>query len=132
MKPAGSRIQRDGNLVETSPVTQIGAAEFDERGERPRRKVEILERFTCLYRLFAESPESLSGSGELRAEVEQLLSTLGRRVRAEMPGGRAPLEGVAAGLDEHGALLIDHDGGRTAVSAADVVHLRPIEEGDRA
>ncbi|MBB4659774.1 TonB-dependent receptor domain-containing protein [Parvularcula dongshanensis] len=28
----GSRIQRDGNLVETSPVTQIGAAEFDERG----------------------------------------------------------------------------------------------------
>lgn len=112
-----------------------GAASVRGEGSEASRGdllVEILERFTCLYRLFAESPESLSGSGELRAEVEQLLSTLGRRVRAEMPGGRAPLEGVAAGLDEHGALLIDHDGGRTAVSAADVVHLRPIEEGDRA
>lgn len=112
-----------------------GAASVRGEGSEASRGdllVEILERFTCLYRLFAESPESLSGPGELREEVEQLLSTLGRRVRAEMPGGRAPLEGVAAGLDEHGALLIDHDGGRTAVAAADVVHLRPIEEGDRA
>lgn len=112
-----------------------GAASVRGEGSEASRGdllVEILERFTCLYRLFAESPESLSGSGELRAEVQQLLSTLGRRVRAEMPGERAPLEGVAVGLDERGALLIDHDGGRTAVSAADVVHLRPIEEGDRS
>ena len=73
------------------------------------------------------SERSARYRAEARYEVE-----LGRRVRAELPGGQAALEGVAVGLDERGALLIDHDGGRTAVSAADVVHLRPIEEGDRA
>ena len=116
-------------------VAPEGAASVRGEGSEASRGdllVEIAERFTALYRLFAESPESLTGPGELRAAVEQLLSTLGRRVRAELPGGQAALEGVAVGLDERGALLIDHDGGRTAVSAADVVHLRPIEEGDRA
>lgn len=116
-------------------VAPDGAASVRGEGSEASRGdllVEIAERFTALYRLFAESPESLTGPGEVRAAVEQLLSTLGRRVRAELPGGQAPLEGVAVGLDERGALLIDHDGGRTAVSAADVVHLRPIEEGDRA
>ena len=66
------------------------------------------------------------------ASTSDLLHHVRACNNAELPGGQAPLEGVAVGLDERGALLIDHDGGRTAVSAADVVHLRPIEEGDRA
>jgi len=51
--------------------------------------------------------------------------TLGQEVRAHLPGG-AQLQGRATGLDAHGALLIiDGDGVRQTVNAADVVHLRP-------
>ena len=59
----------------------------------------------------------------LRARMD----TLGRQVRAELPDG-AFLTGRAVGLDRHGALLVvDGQGERHAVHAADVVHLRPVE-----
>ncbi|ARQ72233.1 biotin--[acetyl-CoA-carboxylase] ligase [Streptomyces marincola] len=52
-------------------------------------------------------------------------STLGRRVRAELPGG-GELRGVAAALDAEGRLVIEgDDGGRHEVAAADIIHLRP-------
>ena len=112
-------------------VAPEGAASVRGEGSEASRGdllVEIAERFTALYRLFAESPESLTGPGELRAAVEQLLSTLGRRVRAELPGGGV-LEGTAVGLGPGGTLRVKHvtpDRGtiETEVSAGDVAHLR--------
>ncbi|MBC9717734.1 biotin--[acetyl-CoA-carboxylase] ligase [Streptomyces sp. TRM66268-LWL] len=51
-------------------------------------------------------------------------ATLGRRVRAELPGERT-LVGEAVALDGDGRLVIAVDGGgREAVGAGDVVHLR--------
>ncbi|MEU8519540.1 biotin--[acetyl-CoA-carboxylase] ligase [Streptomyces sp. NBC_01216] len=51
-------------------------------------------------------------------------ATLGRRVRAELPGERK-LEGVAVALDGDGRLVVDTEGGGTeAVSAGDIVHVR--------
>ena len=47
-------------------------------------------------------------------------STLGRRVRVEMPDGTA-VEGTAEAVDEGGRLVVDG----TAYGAGDVVHLRP-------
>lgn len=57
-------------------------------------------------------------------------STVGRRVRAILPGDRE-VTGQALGVDEQGRLRIDTDlspggGGVVAVSAGDIVHLRPI------
>ncbi|MCX5171142.1 biotin--[acetyl-CoA-carboxylase] ligase [Streptomyces antibioticus] len=52
-------------------------------------------------------------------------ATLGRSVRAELPGGRA-LVGEAVAVDGDGRLVIaTADGVREPVGAGDVVHLRP-------
>ena len=60
----------------------------------------------------------------LRGRVTARLTTLGRDVRAEMPGG-GELTGRAVALAETGALVIvDGQGAPHTVHAADVVHLR--------
>ncbi|MFT4286886.1 biotin--[acetyl-CoA-carboxylase] ligase [Nocardioides sp.] len=62
-----------------------------------------------------------------RAAYRELSVTLGRRVRAELPGGGA-LEGLALDIDATGRLLVETDVGVRAVGAGDVVHLRPVAE----
>ncbi|MFJ3926565.1 biotin--[acetyl-CoA-carboxylase] ligase [Streptomyces sp. NPDC090022] len=53
-------------------------------------------------------------------------STLGRHVRAELPGGRE-LTGTAEAVDSDGRLVVrTAEGEREAVAAGDVVHLRPV------
>ncbi|MER5809454.1 biotin--[acetyl-CoA-carboxylase] ligase [Streptomyces sp. NPDC002033] len=53
-------------------------------------------------------------------------ATLGRHVRAELPGGRT-LTGTAEALDADGRLVIrTPEGEREAVGAGDVVHLRSV------
>lgn len=49
-------------------------------------------------------------------------TTLGRRVRVSTPAG--PREGRAVEVDRTGALVLDTDDGRVAVSAGDVEHVR--------
>jgi BirA family biotin operon repressor/biotin-[acetyl-CoA-carboxylase] ligase len=79
-----------------------------------------LERSYLTWSQFLGDPER---SG-LRAEYTRLCATLGRRVRVELPGGRA-LDGLAAGVDADGRLLVsvppDAD---LPVAAGDIVHLR--------
>jgi BirA family biotin operon repressor/biotin-[acetyl-CoA-carboxylase] ligase len=53
-----------------------------------------------------------------------LSSTLGRTVRAELPGGGV-LEGVAVDVGAAGQLLVDNADGRHVLAAGDVLHLRP-------
>ncbi|MEF9884994.1 biotin--[acetyl-CoA-carboxylase] ligase [Streptomyces sp. P9-A4] len=60
----------------------------------------------------------------LRAAYAAGCATLGRRIRAELPGERM-LEGEAVALDGDGRLVVDTEGGGTeAVGAGDIVHLR--------
>ncbi|MYS21654.1 BirA family transcriptional regulator, biotin operon repressor / biotin-[acetyl-CoA-carboxylase] ligase [Streptomyces sp. DvalAA-14] len=54
-------------------------------------------------------------------------ATLGRQVRAELPGGRE-VSGTAVAVDGDGRLVIAGPGGEEAVGAGDVVHLRPAGE----
>ena len=64
-------------------------------------------------------------SGALRhANLILNSATLGQSVRAELPGGREVV-GQATDIDAGGALVIDSADGVVAVSAGDVVHLRP-------
>lgn len=69
-----------------------------------------------------------AGASGLRDAYTQACATIGREVRAELPGGRT-VTGVARGVDATGALLVEStaDGATTttAVGAGDVVHLRP-------
>jgi len=51
-------------------------------------------------------------------------ATIGREVRVELPGGRT-VTGVATGVDAHGHLLVRDGGAERAVSAGEVVHVRP-------
>jgi BirA family biotin operon repressor/biotin-[acetyl-CoA-carboxylase] ligase len=53
-------------------------------------------------------------------------STLGRQVRAELPGGEQ-LSGTAVAVDGDGRLVIAGPHGERPVGAGDVVHLRPAE-----
>ena len=70
-----------------------------------------------LDRWFATPPEGVL------ERWRALSSTLGRRVRAELPGG--VVEGIATDVDPDGALLVD--GAR--IAAGDVIHLRPVRPG---
>jgi BirA family biotin operon repressor/biotin-[acetyl-CoA-carboxylase] ligase len=64
------------------------------------------------------------GTQALLAAYRVACSTLGREVRAELPG--ETLLGRAADVTREGHLVVDTDDGRRTVSAGDVVHLRPV------
>lgn len=63
-------------------------------------------------------------SSGLHAAVTARCATLGRPVRVSMPAGRL-LEGTATAIDAEGRLLVESDGVEHAISAGDVVHVRP-------
>jgi BirA family transcriptional regulator, biotin operon repressor / biotin---[acetyl-CoA-carboxylase] ligase len=72
----------------------------------------------------AKRYDGLRAGGSIRDEYARWCGTLGRPIRAELPGDRT-LAGTAAGVDEYGRLLVETPDGETAaISAGDVVHLR--------
>ncbi len=79
---------------------------------------------TALLTAFARRFTSWRADGwavdELAPAYRDYCSTLGARVRAELPGGRART-GIARDIDASGRLLVDDE----PVAAADVTHLRP-------
>jgi BirA family biotin operon repressor/biotin-[acetyl-CoA-carboxylase] ligase len=89
----------------------------------------FLRTFADHYRAFCDvdgdAAADWNGGPSLHERVTARTATVGQDVRAELPGG-ASLSGRALGLDTSGALIVrDDDGERHAVSAGDVVHLRP-------
>jgi BirA family biotin operon repressor/biotin-[acetyl-CoA-carboxylase] ligase len=83
----------------------------------------ILEGFERWYRAWQQAGGDPDRSG-LRPEYTRLSATIGRAVRAELPGGQA-LSGPAVGVDSDGRLLVLlSSGSEVAVAAGDVVHLR--------
>jgi len=63
-----------------------------------------------------------AGRGRQAAEFERAGSTVGTRVRVELPG--ESFEGTAVGLTEEGHLVVEVGGELRTVIAGDVVHLR--------
>jgi BirA family transcriptional regulator, biotin operon repressor / biotin---[acetyl-CoA-carboxylase] ligase len=90
---------------------------------RQRLLAEILRELERHYVAFRDNPDP-EATG-LLGEYRTLCVTLGRQVRAELPGGRV-LTGEATGVDAAGRLLITPPGAAAPVpvSAGDVVHLR--------
>jgi BirA family biotin operon repressor/biotin-[acetyl-CoA-carboxylase] ligase len=62
--------------------------------------------------------------GGLRGKYRALCVTLGRDVRVELPA-EDTIDGTARDIDAAGRLLVWTAGGERAVSAGDVVHVRP-------
>jgi BirA family transcriptional regulator, biotin operon repressor / biotin---[acetyl-CoA-carboxylase] ligase len=83
----------------------------------------ILAAFERRYQAWVQADGDAERSG-LRAEYTGLCATLGRRVRAELPGGQL-LSGLAVGVDPDGRLLVRvSPDSAVPVAAGDVVHLR--------
>lgn len=64
---------------------------------------------------------------QLIADYRARSVTIGSEVRAVLPGGRE-LVGTADDIDREGRLVIDSGGKSVAVSAGDIVHLRPRDK----
>lgn len=84
----------------------------------------ILDEFGNSLDAWCAAAGNVQVSG-LRAEYLQECSTVGSRVRVQLPGGRVVI-GTAVDVDVDGAIVVETaSGGRTRFSAGDVVHLRP-------
>ena len=88
-----------------------------------------LSRFATLYRSFCNADgdpgAGMAGGPSLHKRVEHLLTTLGKQVRAQLPGDHEII-GHATRLDDYGSLMVVDSGGHEhVVTAGDVVHLRP-------
>lgn len=67
----------------------------------------------------------------IRDDYRAALSTLGRRVRVELPGGTVAV-GTAQDVDDTGRLVVTLDNGsRDVYDVGDVVHLRTVTDGGR-
>jgi BirA family transcriptional regulator, biotin operon repressor / biotin---[acetyl-CoA-carboxylase] ligase len=107
-----------GALAATS-LRLEGAASLDRTALLAEILAGLERRYQAWCRVFGDPERS-----GLRAEYTGLCATLGRRVRVELPGGRL-LDGLAAGLDADGRLLVSvPPDAYLPVAAGDIVHLR--------
>lgn len=114
---AGTNVHQDRDALPVSHAASVRTA--GGHADREALLAAYLEEFAPLYRRLKDG--GVDAVPALRAEVEPMVSTLGRRVRAELPGG-ALREGIAVGLGPGGELRLDAG---DPISAADVHHLRP-------
>ncbi|MEU2506649.1 biotin--[acetyl-CoA-carboxylase] ligase [Streptomyces sp. NPDC007863] len=83
----------------------------------------VLRSLADWYGAWVRADGDPEASGVLAAYTADC-ATLGRRIRADLPGERM-LEGEALSLDGDGRLVVATEGGGTeAVGAGDIVHLR--------
>jgi len=117
-EPAEFPAPRPGALPATS-LRAAGATALD----REELLLATLEGFERWYRAWQQAGGDPDRSG-LRPGYTRLSATIGRSVRAELPGGQV-LSGPAVGVDSDGRLLVRvSPGSEVAVAAGDVVHLR--------
>ncbi|WP_217183465.1 biotin--[acetyl-CoA-carboxylase] ligase [Streptomyces sp. AC495_CC817] len=88
-----------------------------------RLLADYLRRLDSLLEALVSSGDAVSSG--LHDAVTRRCATVGLPVRVMLPGDRT-LEGVATGVDHDGLLVVDVDGASHAVSAGDVVHVRPV------
>jgi BirA family transcriptional regulator, biotin operon repressor / biotin---[acetyl-CoA-carboxylase] ligase len=107
------------NLTQTELPDDLGATATSvtlETGRAPERDV-LLD--AVLERLDARLDASADA---IRSDYRARLSTIDRQVQVELDD--RVITGRARDVDDDGRLLIEHDGGVTALSVGDVVHLR--------
>jgi BirA family biotin operon repressor/biotin-[acetyl-CoA-carboxylase] ligase len=83
---------------------------------------DVLAALGARYREWTAAGGDAVASG-LAAAYQRACGTLGRQVRAELPGGRV-LTGLATGIGAAGQLVLRTGDGMQGISAGDVIHLR--------
>jgi BirA family biotin operon repressor/biotin-[acetyl-CoA-carboxylase] ligase len=107
----------------TGPAADGGAP-----GLRERLLAGLLDELGRRYLAWRDqaSPGDADACG-LRQEYARRCATLGREVTVTMPGTE-PVTGTATGVDRTGRLEVRTARGLIAVTAGDVVHVRPADE----
>ncbi|WAJ34034.1 biotin--[acetyl-CoA-carboxylase] ligase [Arthrobacter sp. FX8] len=111
------------------PTATSVALEGARTTDRTALLKSYLSHFAVLYRSFCNADgdpaAGMAGGPSLHKRVEAVMVTLGKQVRAQLPGDHEII-GHASRLDDYGSLLVvDRDSREHVVTAGDVVHLRP-------
>ncbi|MEU7565182.1 biotin--[acetyl-CoA-carboxylase] ligase [Streptomyces fradiae] len=116
-------LRADELPVPTAGSLALADAVCTDRDPLLRAVLRSLEEWYGRWTAASGDPDA---SG-LQAAYAAGCATLGRAVRAELPGDRT-LTGRAAAIDGEGRLVVAlPEGGREAVGAGDIVHLRPAD-----
>jgi BirA family biotin operon repressor/biotin-[acetyl-CoA-carboxylase] ligase len=121
-------IEREELPTETSTSLLLNGADLtgDSAGDKLADAVlsAFLRELKAVYRRFLERGADPEVSGVL-ADLLALCSTIGQRVKVQLPGGTA-LVGEAIDVDRSGRLMVRDvsNGVVQAVAAGDVTHLR--------
>ncbi len=115
-------LTEDELPVPTAGSLALAKATVTDREPLLKAVLRSLEEWYGRWRDAAGDP----GDSGLQETYAAGCATLGRHVRADLPGGRE-LTGTAEALDTDGHLVIrTGEGERVAVGAGDVVHLRQV------
>lgn len=113
-------LRTDELPVPAAASLALAGAKGTDRDPLLRAVLRSLDDWYRAWRAVGGDPEQ----SRLQQTYAAGCATLGRTVRAELPGGRE-LAGTAVAVDGDGRLVIAGPDGEQAVGAGDVVHLRP-------
>lgn len=113
-------LRREELPVPTATSLALEGAACTDRDPLLRAVLREIERH---YRDWTAADGDADAAG-LRSAYLAASATVGREVRVELPSDRV-LTGVATGVDASGCLLVRAGGEERAVSAGEVVHVRP-------
>ena len=113
-------LRADELPVPTATSLALAGAPGTDRDPLLRAVLRSLADWYAAWRAAGGDP----AASRLQQTYAAGCATLGRQVRAELPGGRE-LAGTAVAVDGDGRLVIAGPGGEQPVGAGDVVHLRP-------
>lgn len=118
----GSGVNTAMTAQQLPVTTATSFAVVDATVDEDRLVADYLRELNSLLSALAATGDAVTSG--LHAAATARCATLGRRVRISLPGDQS-LDGLATGLDADGRLLVDADGVVRAISAGDVVHVRP-------
>ncbi|MFI1679394.1 biotin--[acetyl-CoA-carboxylase] ligase [Streptomyces sp. NPDC020607] len=114
-------LREDELPVPTAGSLALAGAKVTDRDPLLRAVLRSLEQWYADWRAASGDPTA----SRLQETYAAGCATLGRQVRAELPGNRA-LEGEAVAVDGDGRLILaTKEGMQEPVGAGDIVHLRP-------
>jgi BirA family biotin operon repressor/biotin-[acetyl-CoA-carboxylase] ligase len=115
-----------GMTAEELPVPDATSLAVAGGGRVPDRTTLLVDVLASLWETYTGWQEGGDLAGMRLAEsYVAACATIGSEVRVELPSGET-LSGTATGVDPSGRLLVEHAGEHRAVSAGDVVHVRPL------
>ncbi|MFB4348220.1 biotin--[acetyl-CoA-carboxylase] ligase [Microbacterium sp. CR_7] len=120
----GSGVNTAMTEAELPVPTAISFAALGSTAHVDRLLATYLEQLSASIEALAEAGDAVSSG--LHAAVVDRCATIGLDVRVSLPGDRF-LEGRAETIDEDGRLVVRAGDETHAVSAGDVVHVRPAQ-----